>query len=141
MKAALAALFAGLLFALGLGLGGMTDPRRVQAFLDVTGSWDPSLLFVMGGALGTHALTRLIVLKKRPAQPVFAAHYPLLPPLRVDLRLVIGSALFGVGWGLVGYCPGPLVVALTRPSAEVVAFAVAMLGLIAVIPPAGGRAL
>ncbi|NTX58581.1 DUF6691 family protein [Myxococcus sp. CA039A] len=125
MKAALTAGLAGLLFALGLGLGGMTDPAKVVGFLDVAGSWNPSLAFVMAGALGTYALLRRLILRR--AQPVFADRFPAPPQADVDGRLVAGSALFGIGWGLSGYCPGPALVSLPVGGTTVLLFVGAML--------------
>lgn len=110
----------GLLFALGLGIAGMTQPSKVLAFLDVFGDWDPSLAFVMAGAIAVY-------------MPVFWwARGVLAPRLHlptrkdIDLRLVVGSALFGVGWGLAGYCPGPALVSLTTLSGSALAFGAAM---------------
>jgi uncharacterized protein len=120
-----AAFAAGILFALGLGVGGMTQPARVLAFLDVAGSWDPSLAFVMAGAVGVYAAVfRLINRRSRPLlAPVFS-----IPTRRdVDPRLVCGAALFGIGWGLAGYCPGPGIVSLVTGRAEVVVFLTAMM--------------
>jgi uncharacterized protein len=99
MKSSAAAFGAGVLFAVGLGLGGMTDPSRVQAFLDMFGAWDPTLLFVMGGALGTHLLLRAATRRAVP-KPLFADAYPDLSGPGVDARLVVGprsSASVG-GW-------------------------------------------
>ncbi|WP_181790343.1 DUF6691 family protein [Myxococcus llanfairpwllgwyngyllgogerychwyrndrobwllllantysiliogogogochensis] len=125
MKAALTAGLAGLLFALGLGLGGMTDPAKVVGFLDVAGSWNPSLAFVMAGALGTYALLRRLILRR--ARPVLADRFPAPPRADVDGRLVAGSALFGIGWGLSGYCPGPALVSLPVGGTTVLLFVGAML--------------
>ena len=125
MKPLLTAFGAGLLFALGLGVGGMTDPAKVRAFLDVTGAWDPGLLFVMAGALGTHALTRRLILRAR-SRPVLAPAFPAFGGTRVDARLLGGAAIFGVGWGLVGYCPGPAFTALASGSPVTWAFVAAM---------------
>lgn len=111
MRAAplLVAGLAGVLFATGLVLGGMTQPARVIGFLDVTGSWDPTLLFVMGGAVGVH-LPLLLWLRRRSCPWLTLS---ARPPKNsgVDAPLLIGAALFGVGWGLSGYCPGPALVA------------------------------
>jgi uncharacterized membrane protein YedE/YeeE len=100
----------GLLFALGLGLGGMTNPLKVQAFLDVLGKWDPSLMFVMGGgiAVGLWAFRAA----KRRAHPLLGGDFGWPSTSRIDVQLVAGAAIFGVGWGLTGYCPGPALVAL-----------------------------
>jgi uncharacterized protein len=105
----LTALAAGLLFALGLVLSGMTQPAKVIGFLDITGAWDPSLAFVMGGAVIV-TLFAFALTPRTGNKPWFAERFEL--PSKnalqdVDARLVVGSALFGVGWGLVGYCPGP----------------------------------
>lgn len=124
MKAALMSALAGLLFAFGLGLGGMTDPQKVRGFLDFAGAWDPSLAWVMGGALLSHGLLRRIVLR-RP-RPLFAAAFPQLPDGSIDRRLLAGAALFGVGWGLGGYCPGPAMTSLGTGQADVLTFVVAM---------------
>jgi len=124
MKAVLSAGAAGLLFALGLGLAGMTDPARVVGFLDVAGAWDPSLAFVMAGAVGTHAVLRRAVLRR--ARPLLAPSFPAFGALRPDARLVTGAALFGVGWGLAGYCPGPAFTSLAAGNAVVPLFVAAM---------------
>lgn len=119
--AALVVSFAcGLVFAIGLVLGGMTQPSKVVGFLDFTGAWDPSLAFVMGGALATHALLRGLAM--RSGRPVFAESFSLPTRSDIDWRLVSGSALFGVGWGLGGFCPGPALVAAgaAMPAALVV---------------------
>lgn len=126
-KSILAALVAGLVFALGLGLGGMTDPSKVRAFLDVTGAWNPSLLFVMGGAMGTHALLRWVILRRRE-RPVLAPAFPKPSHSKVDGRLVAGAALFGAGWGIAGYCPGPALTAIGSGTPTVLLFVAAMMG-------------
>jgi uncharacterized membrane protein YedE/YeeE len=110
MAALLASFACGLVFAMGLALGGMTQPSKVVGFLDFTGEWDPSLAFVMGGALAVHALLGRFV-RARP-QPMLSAAFTLPTRNDIDVRLVAGSAIFGVGWGLGGFCPGPSVVAL-----------------------------
>ena len=119
------ALGSGLTFGVGLVVSGMTNPAKVLGFLDVFGAWDPSLMFVMVGAIGVHALLyRPIMRRKAP----FAAEAFAVPAARrVDARLVAGSAVFGVGWGLSGYCPGPSVVALASGSASVLVFVAALL--------------
>lgn len=124
MSALWSAGLAGLLFALGLGLGGMTDPARVQGFLDIAGQWDPTLAFVMGGALAVHApLTWLI---RRRRAPVLAPAFPNVSQQSIDRRLLGGAALFGVGWGLAGYCPGPALVSLASGSGTVLLFVASM---------------
>ena len=101
---------AELIFGVGLLISGMANPAKVQNFLDLAGSFDPSLIFVMGGALVvTFAGYRLVLRRQRP----FLTDGFLLPTLKdVDLRLVVGASLFGIGWGLSGFCPGPAIVSL-----------------------------
>ena len=127
------ALGAGLLFGVGLWLSGMANPRKVLDFLDVTGNWDPSLLLVMGGAVAvTAAFFRPIIRKKQLSFDKTA----------VDLPLVAGAALFGIGWGIGGYCPGPAIAALSNLSAEAFVFVATMVagGLLARIwPSSPGR--
>ncbi|ADO71678.1 DUF6691 family protein [Stigmatella aurantiaca] len=125
MKAIVSAGLMGVLFALGLGLGGMTHPEKVLGFLDVMGRWEPSLALVMGGALGVHAL--FLRWSRRWKAPVLAARFASPPYSRVDGSLVTGAALFGVGWGLVGYCPGPAFVALATGGRDALMFALSML--------------
>lgn len=124
------ALLAGLLFGAGLHVSGMTDPAKVLAFLDILGAWDPSLAFVMGGALAVTA-TGYRVLRKRGA----ALHMPHVVRPRwgdFDRRLVAGSLLFGVGWGLAGYCPGPAFAAIAFGAPETLLFVAAMLASMAI---------
>lgn len=120
MASVLAAFACGLVFALGLVLGGMTQPSKVVGFLDFSGAWDPSLAFVMGGALGTHAFLRRFVVA-RP-RPLLESGFAVPTRTDIDGRLVAGAAIFGVGWGLGGFCPGPALVALggASPTAGVV---------------------
>lgn len=127
MKRALSALVAGAIFAVGLVLGGMTQPGKVIGFLDVAGSWDPSLALVLGGALLVYAVLSRIFLR-RPA-PIFEPKFHVPSRRDIDRRLIVGAALFGVGWGLGGYCPGPGLVSLTqglRPLVFVAAMAFGM---------------
>lgn len=113
-RKALAAFASGATFAVGLGLAGMTQPAKVIAFLDITGHWDPSLAFVMLGAIGVHAtFLRLFRARTSDGRGVpgrYAAAQPT--PRAVDLRLLTGAAIFGIGWGIAGFCPGPAVVSL-----------------------------
>jgi len=108
MKRVLAALLAGALFGVGLAVGGMTDPHVVLGFLDVTGAFDPTLLFVMLGATGTTAIAFRFVLRRD--RPLLDADFHLPTRTVVDRDLVVGAIVFGVGWGLAGYCPGPVLV-------------------------------
>ena len=110
----------GALFSAGLVISGMTRPDKVLAFLDVTGNFDPTLLAVMGGALVTHRLGYLLVRKR--AKPLLAEGFHLPTRGDVDLRLALGAVLFGVGWGLSGYCPGPAVTSLAAPSPGLLLF-------------------
>jgi uncharacterized membrane protein YedE/YeeE len=119
------AFLAGLLFGLGLILSGMTDPSKVIGFLDLAGAWDPSLAFVMGGAVlvgfGAYAVAR-----RRTA--AFLGGALRLPTARnIDRRLVAGSLVFGAGWGMAGFCPGPAVVSLASGHDKAVVFVAAML--------------
>ena len=106
----LAALLAGALFGLGLAVSGMMDPAKVVGFLDFAGDWDPTLLLVMGGALLACIPAFRLVLKR--TRPVFADGFDLPTKSALDARLLGGAAMFGVGWGLSGFCPGPAVAAL-----------------------------
>jgi uncharacterized protein len=117
-------LLSGILFALGLIVSQMVNPAKVLNFLDVAGTWDPTLAFVMGGALlVTIPAFRLIL--KRP-QPLFARRFYMPTKQDIDARLVIGATLFGIGWGLAGLCPGPAITALATGLLPVVGFVAAM---------------
>ncbi|GAB4377558.1 MAG: YeeE/YedE family protein [Elainellaceae cyanobacterium] len=110
MKEKLMALFTGLLFGLGLSLAQMIDRDRVLGFLDIAGQWDPTLLFVLLGAVAVTVVAFRFVLA-RP-QPIFAVEFHLPTKKEIDVPLIVGSAIFGVGWGISGYCPGPGITAL-----------------------------
>lgn len=110
MRRHLAALASGLVFGLGLAVAGMTDPRKVLAFLDVAGHWDPSLLLVLGAAV-TVAFVGYRLVLRRPA-PLFGGPFHLPSQKTVDTPLVAGAVLFGIGWGLAGYCPGPAIASM-----------------------------
>ena len=119
------ALLSGLLFGMGLSLAGMTDPAKVQGFLDITGDWLPDLAFVMGGALLiTVTLTPLIL---RRHAPLLASQFNLPTLQSIDRRLISGSAIFGVGWGLSGYCPGPALVSVIYGYNTTLVFGIAMI--------------
>lgn len=124
MGRSLSALIAGLIFGLGLTISEMVNPAKVLAFLDVLGDWDPSLAFVMGAALLVTAIGYRIVW--RAERPVFAAQFQVPGNREVDVRLAMGAVLFGVGWGLVGLCPGPAISALTFGGTTVSVFLAAM---------------
>jgi uncharacterized membrane protein YedE/YeeE len=126
MNRRIAAAFAcGLVFALGLGLSGMTHPARILGFLDVFGVWDPTLIFTMVGAVGVH-LPLLWLIRRRPA-PLFASRFELPTRKDLDARLIGGSALFGVGWALGGFCPGPAVVSVFGGRSDNFVFFIALL--------------
>lgn len=116
---------AGLLFALGLGISGMTQPQKIIAFLDVTGDWDPSLALVMGGALITFGGMHRLVLR-RPG-PLYGGSFRIPEGRDLDARLLSGAAIFGVGWGLGGFCPGPALVSLLSGAPAVFLFVGSML--------------
>ena len=122
----LVALISGVLFGAGLALSGMADPSRVRAFLDVAGDWDPTLAFVMGGALIPMALAWRV--KRRLDRPMAAPAFDVPDTRRLDARLVTGSALFGIGWGIAGLCPGPAIAGLALNPAQAALFVAAMLG-------------
>lgn len=124
MKNIAAALISGLLFGVGLTLGGMTQPSRIVGVMDVTGVWDPTLVFLFLAAVGTyHVIYRLAVPR---GKPLFATNFEI--PTRKDINppLLSGAALFGVGWALSGYCPGPAVVSLGSGQAQAIVVVVAI---------------
>ncbi|RTL30811.1 MAG: YeeE/YedE family protein [Rhodocyclaceae bacterium] len=128
----LGALLSGLLFGIGLLLSGMTDPAKVQGFLDIFGAWDPSLALVMVGGI-TAARIGVMLIARRGA--TLSGLPVCLPPKRaIDARLIVGSALFGAGWGLAGYCPGPAVVSLGFGSSSALALVVGMLVGLWIVP-------
>jgi uncharacterized membrane protein YedE/YeeE len=122
---AVVALACGTLFGAGLTLAGMTDPARVIGFLDITGDWDPSLAFVMAGALAV-ALPMFQWALRRQARPVLAPRQYLPERTEIDRDLVVGALLFGVGWGIAGLCPGPAIAGLGSGQPELFAFVLAM---------------
>lgn len=124
-KQGLASLALGALFGLGLAVSGMTDPNKVQDFLDVTGRWDPSLALVLGGALFVTVLAYPRILRR--SQPVLGHKFHLPTAKAIDRKLVAGAALFGIGWGLGGFCPGPALVAVATGSRSALLFVVSML--------------
>lgn len=119
------AAIAGAMFGAGLLLSGMTRPDKVLGFLDVTGRWDPSLAFVMIGAIGVHAVAYRLI-RLRPS-PLLDARFHWPPDSGVDRRLLAGAAVFGIGWGLAGFCPGPALVAAATGATSALVFVAAML--------------
>lgn len=115
----------GLLFALGLAIGGMLDPAKVLAFLDVTGDWDPSLAFVMGAAVLVYTVAFRLLLRYR--EPWSLPRLQLPSRGDIDAPLLVGAMLFGAGWGLVGLCPGPALVGLASTRPSTIVFVVMML--------------
>lgn len=125
MRILIAATVSGLLFGAGLVISGMADPARVLGFLTLAPGWDPSLAFVMGGALLV-TVPGFALLKQSPA-PAFGGEYVKPASASIDRRLLLGAALFGAGWGLAGYCPGPALVAAGQLSPVALLFVAAML--------------
>jgi uncharacterized membrane protein YedE/YeeE len=124
------ALLSGALFGAGLAISGMADPMRVRAFLDLLGAWDPTLAFVMGGAIIPMALAWMV--QKRVERP-FADNAFTLPDTRgIDGKLALGAILFGIGWGIGGLCPGPAIASMALAPATVAPFVLAMLGGMAI---------
>ena len=119
-----AAFAAGALFTAGLSVSGMTQPEKVLGFLDVTGSWDASLAFVMVGAIGVHLTARRLLSSVK--KPVFAHSFHAYTRTSIDAPLIAGAALFGLGWGLSGYCPGPVIASSVVAGRPALVFIAAM---------------
>lgn len=119
------ALVAGLLFGIGLIVSGMTDPAKVVGFLDLLGNWDPSLALVMGGAIGVGFVAFSVARKRERSFLVAPMRLPTAT--KIDRRLVLGSLIFGAGWGLAGYCPGPALASLAFGGIKPLIFTLAML--------------
>lgn len=125
LKVAIGPFVGGALFAIGLGVSGMTEPSKVIGFLDLFGNWDPSLMFVMIGAIGVNAiLYRLIIRRKTP---LFEKQFHVPQNKTIDKKLLVGSGLFGIGWGISGLCPGPGLVGLLSQTHYAFAFVITML--------------
>lgn len=124
------ALLSGALFGAGLAISGMADPMRVRAFLDLLGAWDPTLAFVMGGAIIPMALAWAA--QRRLDRPLAANDFVLPETRGIDGKLALGAILFGVGWGIGGLCPGPAIASLALAPATVAPFVLAMLGGMAI---------
>nr|BFD59029.1 YeeE/YedE thiosulfate transporter family protein [Bdellovibrio sp. CKG001] len=125
MKNALAALVVGFVFAIGLGVSGMTQPQKVVGFLDLFGNWDPSLVFVMAGAIAVHFVTYRLI-RRRPT-PLLDTKWHVPTKTELTPALMVGAVLFGAGWGLAGFCPGPAVTSLASFEPRVVYFVISML--------------
>ncbi|BFM09421.1 YeeE/YedE family protein [Halioxenophilus aromaticivorans] len=119
------AFVSGLLFGLGLAVSNMLNPQRVLAFLDIFGTWDPTLAFVMGGALLVTVPGFALVLKR--SKPLLSASFSLPSKTEIDRPLIIGAVLFGLGWGLAGLCPGPALAALVSLNGSIIVFVAIML--------------
>lgn len=126
MKNNLSALIVGFIFALGLGISGMTRPEKIIGFLDIFGNWDPSLMFVMLGAIVVHFITYGLIRRRKTPLLSLAWHVP--EKTKITPSLVIGSAIFGMGWGLAGYCPGPAITSLASFQLRPALFVIAMIG-------------
>ena len=118
-------LIVGCIFGLGLAFGGMLDPSKVVGFLDIFGAWDPSLAFVMMGGIMVNAAGYHILIRGK--KPIFTEKFHLPDNIFIDRRLIVGSAIFGVGWGLAGLCPGPVVGSLFLNPNSIVPFLLIML--------------
>nr|WP_295904868.1 YeeE/YedE family protein [uncultured Bdellovibrio sp.] len=121
---AFVALIVGLLFAIGLAISGMTQPQKVLGFLTLGSGWDPSLMFVMMGAIPVHAISYRWIRGKK--SPLFDTKWHVPQGKEITKPLIIGSALFGIGWGLAGYCPGPALTSLGTGGEKVIYFVIAM---------------
>ena len=117
--------FIGLLFSLGLTISGLINPSKVIGFLDIFGNWQPDLVFVMGGAVLTNIILFRFVLKRK--NPLLATNFSIPNKSNIDLKLVLGSSLFGIGWGIVGICPGPGLVNITSGGESILIFIVSLL--------------
>lgn len=125
-----ASFLVGLLFGTGLVISGLINPAKVLNFLDIAGTWDPSLAFTMGGAVLTTALGYKLTFGR--GKPLLSDRFHVPSASDIDMRLVSGAALFGIGWGLVGYCPGPAIAALSSGGAPTAIFVIAMLAGMAI---------
>lgn len=117
--------FVGLLFGAGILISGMADPNKVLNFFDFFGTWDPSLMFVMGGGLVVNLIGYQLMFRQR-AKPLMAENFPKNLPTKIDARLVGGSALFGIGWGIAGFCPGAAIPALGTGALPPLVFVIAV---------------
>jgi len=125
MIAFIPAFLFGVIFALGLGIGGMTQPENVIGFLNVTGPWNPALIWVMVGGISVHMITYRLVIRRR--HPILSDIFKLPVNRQIDWKLLSGSAMFGAGWGLAGYCPAPAIVSLVTLQSTALWFTGAMI--------------
>ena len=134
-----AAFIIGIIFGMGILISGMANPAKVLNFFDVAGTWDPSLMFVMGGAVITTFIGYRLVLAR--ARPILARSFQVPTASQIDLKLIAGSAIFGVGWGLAGFCPGAALPALGTGRAEVVIFVASLIAgiIVARLIASGGH--
>lgn len=130
MRALVVSFLVGVVFAVGLGVSGMTQPERVLGFLDFAGRWDATLMFVMAGGVAVHVLTGRLA---GEARPLLARKFELPTRRDIDRKLLLGAALFGAGWGLAGICPGPGLVSLASGAKTTVVFVAAMLAGMAIV--------
>ena len=130
MRRIMAALLLGALVGGGLAVSGMTQPEKGIGFLDVAGDWDPSLAFVMGGAIMVNVA--FVLWRKRLSAPLFGGEFRIPAPGAIDAPLLIGASLFGIGWGMTGFCPGPALTALGAGDSRTFLFVAAMLAGMAV---------
>ena len=126
MKPAIGSYLSGLIFAIGLAVSGMTQPKKVLAFLDIFGDWDPSLMFVMVGAIGAYSVVYRLVLKRQ--KPLIEDKLQIPEPRKVDKELILGAIIFGIGWGLAGFCPGPALTSLATLQKAPLIFGLGLLG-------------
>ncbi len=127
MKNFFVPLMSGIIFGIGLMIAGMTNPAKVMGFLNIFGNWDPSLIFVMGGAIIV-SMPAFLLFSKKISAPLFNQEEGFNPQIKknIDSPLIIGSSIFGIGWALVGFCPGPAISALTQVDGNVFIFFIAM---------------
>lgn len=119
------AYLSALVFGLGLGLSGMTDPRNVIGFLDIFGAWQPALALVMVGAIAVHSLSYYLIMK-RPT-PLLTPAFYMPTKQQVDMRLIIGAVVFGIGWGMGGFCPGPALASIVTLHPDIFVFIISMI--------------
>ncbi len=125
VKTNLSTFFVGFIFSIGLGISGMTNPQKVIGFLDIFGTWDPSLMFVMLGAVGVHFVTYKIIRKRE--SPLLSTYWHVPQKTEITRSLVVGSLLFGIGWGLAGFCPGPAITSLASGHQVPIVFVISMI--------------